>query len=74
MTTLDARGLACPLPLTMARRRMAELAPGETLVVLATDPEAPIDLAAWAAREGHGYAAEDRGGWTEFVLRKGAAE
>ena len=55
MTTLDARGLACPLPLTMAKRRMAELAPGETLVVLATDPEAPIDLAAWAASEGHAY-------------------
>ena len=50
MTTLDARGLACPLPLTMAKRRMADLGPGETLVVLATDPEAPIDLAAWAAR------------------------
>src|SRR5437867_3711342 len=27
---------------------MAELAAGETLVVLATDPEAPLDLAAWA--------------------------
>ncbi len=40
----------------MAKRRMAALAPGETLVVLATDPEAPIDLAAWAADEGHGYA------------------
>lgn len=55
MTILDARGLACPLPLTMARRRMAELGPGETLSVLATDPEAPIDLAAWAADEGHAF-------------------
>jgi tRNA 2-thiouridine synthesizing protein A len=55
VTTVDARGLACPLPLTMAKRRMAALAPGEMLVVLATDPEAPIDLAAWAADEGHRY-------------------
>ncbi|MDQ3320258.1 MAG: sulfurtransferase TusA family protein [Actinomycetota bacterium] len=55
MTTLDARGLACPLPLTLARRRMAELRPGETLLVLATDPEAPIDLAAWATDEGHSF-------------------
>ena len=31
MTMLDARGLACPLPLTLARRRLAELAPGESL-------------------------------------------
>ena len=72
MTTVDARGLACPLPLTLAKRRMAELEPGATLVVLATDPEAPIDLAAWAAREGHGYeerAAAD-GEWTEFRLTR----
>lgn len=55
MTTLDARGLACPLPLTLARRRIAGLEAGETLLVLATDPEAPIDLAAWAADEGHGF-------------------
>jgi TusA-related sulfurtransferase len=39
----------------MAKRRMAGLPPGETLIVLATDPEAPIDLAAWAATEGHAY-------------------
>jgi tRNA 2-thiouridine synthesizing protein A len=70
VTTVDARGLACPLPLTMAQRRMADLAPGETLVVLATDPEAPIDLGGWAAREGHGYVEEAREGWTEFALTK----
>ena len=70
MTTVDARGLACPLPLTMAKRRMAELAAGETLTVLATDPEAPIDLAAWAAEDGHAYAERARDGFTEFVLTK----
>ena len=72
VTTVDARGLLCPLPLTMAKRRMAELAPGETLIVLATDPEAPLDLAAWAADEGHAF--RDRGvgrGWLELELRKG---
>lgn len=72
MTTLDARGLACPLPLTMARRRMADLEPGETLLVLANDPEASIDLAAWAARDGHGYEERARDGWTEYSLRKSA--
>ena len=73
VTTLDARGLACPLPLTMAKRRMAELSPGEALVVLATDPEAPIDLAAWAARDGHGYEERPRDGFTEFRLTRGGA-
>ena len=71
MTTVDARGLLCPLPLTMAKRRMAELASGETLVVLATDPEAPIDLAAWASDEGHRFSAAPAEGWLELRLRKG---
>lgn len=70
MTTVDARGLLCPLPLTMAKREMARLAPGDVLVVLATDPEAPIDLGAWAASEGHGLSRRDRGGWIEFELVK----
>jgi TusA-related sulfurtransferase len=70
VTTVDARGLACPLPLTMAKRRMSEVAPGEALVVLATDPEAPIDMAAWAAEDGLGYEERARAGFTEFVLTK----
>ena len=72
MTTVDARGLACPLPLTMARRRMGQLDVGDTLLVLATDPEASIDLAAWAAAEGHGYEERSAEGWSEFAIRKGA--
>jgi tRNA 2-thiouridine synthesizing protein A len=71
VTTVDARGLACPLPLNMAKLRMAELGPGETLLVLATDPEAPIDLAAWAAEEGHGYEERTGDGFLEFELVKG---
>ncbi|MEA2423562.1 MAG: tRNA 2-thiouridine synthesizing protein [Thermoleophilaceae bacterium] len=70
VTTVDARGLACPLPLTMAKRRMATLRPGEVLVVLATDPEAPIDIGAWAAAEGHALSERRLGAWTEFSLTK----
>jgi TusA-related sulfurtransferase len=46
---------------------------GETLVVLATDPEAPIDLAAFAADEGHGLALQEAGGEWRITLTKGAA-
>lgn len=70
MTTVDARGLACPLPLAMAKRSMAALAPGETLLVLATDPEAPIDLGAWAAEAGHRLEMRRREDWREFELVK----
>jgi len=68
--TLDARGLNCPLPLIKARAALAELAAGDVLVVLATDPEAPIDLAALAADHGHGLATERAGGHWRIALTK----
>jgi len=71
--TLDVRGLACPLPLIRARRELVVLAAGETLVVLATDPEAPIDLAAFAADEGHAFAVQEGEGEWQITLTKGAA-
>jgi tRNA 2-thiouridine synthesizing protein A len=73
VTTVDARGLLCPLPLTMAKRQMSLLERGETLVVLTTDPEAPIDMGAWAAAEGHALSERRLEGWTEFSLVKGEA-
>jgi tRNA 2-thiouridine synthesizing protein A len=61
---VDARGLRCPLPLIKARAALASLAPSETLLVLATDPEAPIDLAALASDESRGFTAHEvQDGW-----------
>jgi TusA-related sulfurtransferase len=62
----------CPLPLIHARRELTTLRAGETLVVLVTDPEAPIDLAALAADEGHAFAHERVGGEWRITLTKGA--
>ncbi len=68
--TLDARGLACPLPAIKARRALAAIPPGGTLVVLATDPEAPIDVAAVATDSGCAFAVEqDRGAWRMTLTR-----
>jgi TusA-related sulfurtransferase len=53
--TVDARGMKCPLPLVKTKLALEEAAVGETVRVVATDPEAPIDLAAWAAQAGHDY-------------------
>jgi tRNA 2-thiouridine synthesizing protein A len=68
--TLDARGLTCPLPALRARAALAGLPPGEELVVLATDREAPLDLAAVAADEGCAFAHAAREGWDELRLRR----
>ena len=69
---VDARGLLCPLPLLRARAALATLAPGETLIVLATDPEAPIDLAALAADEGLVFEHEHVGAEWRCTLRTSA--
>ena len=66
--TLDARGLACPLPLAKAKAALAGLGPDDVLVVLATDPEAPIDIAALAADERRAFAAARDGGHWRLVL------
>lgn len=61
---LDVRGLRCPMPLIRARQALRSLRAEEPLVVLATDPEAPIDLAALAADEQRSFAAvRDEDGW-----------
>jgi len=52
---IDARGLRCPLPLLRARAALAALPATDTLVVLADDPEAPIDLAALALDVGRRF-------------------
>ena len=67
---LDARGLACPLPAIKARAALAALAPGATLVVLATDPEAPVDIGALAADGGHAFSAERDGEAWRLVITK----
>jgi tRNA 2-thiouridine synthesizing protein A len=71
-TTLDARGLACPLPAIKARRALTAVPPGAALIVLATDPEAPIDVAAVAADAGCTFAVEERDGGWRMTLRRPA--
>ena len=69
MRITDARGLNCPMPLVMAKTAMETVPSGEELVVLATDPEAAIDLAAWALDQGYELTERAGEGWTEYVLR-----
>ena len=68
--TLDARGLACPLPAIKARRALEGVPPGGSLTVIATDPEAPIDLAALATDEDCTFTAERAGDDWRMTLRR----
>ncbi len=46
-TVLDARGLACPMPIVKARQAINTLQPGQVLKVLATDRGSVKDFQGW---------------------------
>ncbi|WP_404459054.1 sulfurtransferase TusA family protein [Oceanobacillus kapialis] len=50
---LDAKGLACPMPIVKTKKAMNDLNSGDVLEVQATDKGAKSDLAAWAKSGGH---------------------
>jgi tRNA 2-thiouridine synthesizing protein A len=43
-TTLDLRGLRCPLPALKTRKALTRLAGGDRLVVECTDPLSTLDI------------------------------
>jgi tRNA 2-thiouridine synthesizing protein A len=69
--TLDVRGQSCPLPIVRASQAIKDLAVGETLEVLATDPGSVPDFKAWSIQTGNEvveHTKED--GVYRFVLRR----
>ncbi len=50
---VDARGLSCPMPIVKVAQAMKQLAVGEMLELLATDPGSVRDVEAWARTTGH---------------------
>ena len=72
---IDARGLACPLPVLKARKALAAFAVGARLVVEATDPVAAIDIPHFCAEAGHRLVASERsdGVW-RFLIEKGGGD
>lgn len=69
-TLLDARGLACPLPVLKARKAMRGVAPGGLLEVLTTDPGAAADFRAFCEVTGHRLEATgEKDGAQCFLIR-----
>jgi rhodanese-related sulfurtransferase/TusA-related sulfurtransferase len=52
---LDAKGLACPMPIVKTKKAMNELEAGQVLEVQATDKGSKADIKAWAESTGHQY-------------------
>lgn len=68
---IDAKGLACPMPIVKTRKAMKELELGSVLEVRATDKGSTADLKAWAESSGHQFlgTTEKDGVFTHY-LRK----
>ncbi|ASS67943.1 MULTISPECIES: sulfurtransferase TusA family protein [unclassified Paenibacillus] len=72
---LDARGLACPMPIVKTKKQMKELPAGQVLEVTATDKGSKADLQAWAQGSGHHYLGTvEEGDVMKHYLRKASGE
>ena len=68
---VDCIGLYCPVPIAEAAAAIAEVAPGETVTVLADDPGVENDFPNWCKVTGHelvSLEATDEG--YEVVIKK----
>lgn len=69
---LDAKGLACPMPIVKTRKEMKEMDSGQVLQILATDKGAKADLTAWAKSGGHEMMdSQVEGEVLKFWIKKG---
>jgi TusA-related sulfurtransferase len=72
--TLDCSGLLCPVPVYKAALALKQLAAGETLRLITTDPGALEDIPALARQAGHDLVQTDVDGDVQtFWLVKGGA-
>lgn len=69
--TLDAKGLACPLPILKAKKAIGEVKPGGTLEVLATDPGSVADFEAFCKQGRHRLVERtEAGGVYRFLIER----
>jgi tRNA 2-thiouridine synthesizing protein A len=69
---LDCRGMLCPLPVIRLADTIADVPVGQTLAVVADDPAARPDVAAWCRMRSQEYLGEDVAGdgTPRFVVRR----
>ncbi|BDI08043.1 sulfurtransferase TusA family protein [Sphaerotilus microaerophilus] len=64
---IDTRGLNCPLPILKAKKALSELASGDLLKVLSTDPGSLRDFQAFAKQTGNELVEQQTLPGNEFV-------
>jgi tRNA 2-thiouridine synthesizing protein A len=68
---VDAKGLACPMPIVKTAQAVKSMVSGQLLEVLATDAGSTKDFAAWCKATGNELVESSvEGGVYRFVLRR----
>ncbi|MCL4474943.1 MAG: sulfurtransferase TusA family protein [Nitrospirae bacterium] len=69
--TLDAKGLYCPMPVLKTKKALDEMAAGQILEVIASDPASKSDIPAFLERVGHSLIeASEQKSVFSFLIRK----
>ena len=72
--TVDAKGIACPMPIVRTKKAINNLNPGEVLEVLATDKGSRADIQAWSKSSGNQYLGTiEDGDVLKHYIRKGGS-
>jgi len=68
---LDARGLNCPLPILRTKKALTDLASGQVLKIVATDPGSVKDFQAFSKQTGNDLLSSETGnGEFTFFMKK----
>jgi TusA-related sulfurtransferase len=69
---IDTRGLNCPLPVLRAKKAFADMASGQVLKIVATDPGSMRDFQAFARQTGNELLAQQTvdGEFIHFLKRR----
>jgi tRNA 2-thiouridine synthesizing protein A len=69
--SIDVRGLYCPEPVFRTKMEVERLKIGDTLKIVADDPESEEDISRWVNRNGHHLISLNKNDKDlEFVIKK----
>jgi len=69
---LDAKGLSCPLPILKTKKALNDLASGQVLKIVSTDPGSVKDMQAFAKQTGNTLVSstEENNAFVFFMRKK----
>jgi len=70
-STVDAKGLSCPMPIVKTAQHVKTVPAGSLIEVLATDPGSVKDFGAWTRSTGNAIVEQSEdGGIYRFVIKR----